>query len=69
MPPAPALPITTDPAASTLRRLRLSDEIAFLESRLAEMGHGGDCAYEHALSRAYTDRLIERRQELSRLLH
>ena len=58
----------TVPALISVRRaLRICDEIAFLEDRLNEMGYAGDCAYEHALSRAYTERLSERRRELANI--
>ncbi len=43
----------------------LRQEIAFLESRLSEMGEDGDCAYEHALSRTYATLLLERRRQLA----
>lgn len=45
----------------------LRQEIAFLEARLHEMGEKGDCAYEHALSRAYETLLHERRSQLAQL--
>ncbi|MBK8507392.1 MAG: hypothetical protein V9G63_12510 [Candidatus Competibacter sp.] len=45
----------------------LRQEIAFFEGRLHEMGEQGDCAYEHALSRAYETLLRERRAQLSQL--
>jgi hypothetical protein len=45
----------------------LRQEIAFYESRLAEMGEKGDCAYEHALSKAYQVLLRERKQQLAAL--
>ena len=45
----------------------LRQEIAFFETRLHEMGESGDCAYEHALSRAYVTLLCERRQQLAQL--
>ncbi len=45
----------------------LRQEIAFLEARLDEMGEKGDCAYEHALSKAYTAILRQRRGELGAL--
>ncbi len=45
----------------------LRQEIAFFETRLHEMGEKGDCAYEHALSRAYEALLRERRQQLAQL--
>ncbi len=45
----------------------LRQEIAFFETRLHEMGEQGDCAYEHALSRAYETLLRERRRQLAQL--
>jgi hypothetical protein len=45
----------------------LRQEIAFFETRLHEMGEQGDCAYEHALSRAYETLLRERRGQLAQL--
>jgi hypothetical protein len=45
----------------------LRQEIAFFESRLNEMGEKGDCAYEHALSKAYQLLLRERRDQLAAL--
>ena len=45
----------------------LRQEIAFFEARLKEMGEAGDCAYEHALSRAYETLLHERRGQLTQL--
>lgn len=45
----------------------LRQEIAFFETRLHEMGEEGDCAYEHALSRAYETLLSERRRQLAQL--
>lgn len=45
----------------------LRQEIAFFETRLHEMGETGDCAYEHALSRAYATMLCERRRQLAQL--
>ncbi len=45
----------------------LRQEIAFFETRLHEMGEQGDCAYEHALSRAYETLLYERRNQLAQL--
>ena len=47
----------------------LRQEIAFFEARLNEMGETGDCAYEHALSRAYRALLIERKEQLARLVY
>lgn len=45
----------------------LRQEIAFFETRLNQMGEQGDCAYEHALSRAYEALLRERRRQLAQL--
>jgi hypothetical protein len=45
----------------------LRQEIAFFEARLSEMGEKGDCAYEHALCRAYETLLSERRDQLAQL--
>ncbi|MFZ1326648.1 MAG: hypothetical protein WAT67_11640 [Candidatus Contendobacter sp.] len=45
----------------------LRQQIAFFETRLQEMGDQGDCAYEHALSRAYETLLRERRGQLAQL--
>ena len=55
-------PVADYRAADVLRQ-----EIAFFEARLHEMGEEGDCAYEHALSRAYETLLRERRDQLSQL--
>lgn len=46
----------------------LRQEIAFFETRLHEMGETGDCAYEHALTRAYETLLCERRCQLAQQL-
>ncbi|MFO1372428.1 MAG: hypothetical protein U1F42_08545 [Candidatus Competibacteraceae bacterium] len=63
-------PITPD-MATALADYRAADylrqEIAFFETRLNEMGETGDCAYEHALSRAYETLLRERRYQLAQL--
>ena len=45
----------------------LRQEIAFFEARLSEMGEKGDCAYEHAVCRAYETLLTERRDQLAQL--
>lgn len=36
----------------------LHQTIAHIESRLADMGDYGDCAYEHALAHSYRELLI-----------
>lgn len=55
------------PAADYRAADFLRQEIAFFEARLSEMGEKGDCAYEHALCRAYETLLGERRDQLARL--
>ena len=45
----------------------LRQEIAFFEGRLIEMGEGGDCAYERALSKAYQVLLKQRKSQLAAL--
>jgi hypothetical protein len=45
----------------------LRQEIAFFEARLHEMGESGDCAYEHALSKAYRTLLQQRKSQLAAL--
>ena len=47
--------------------LQLQDEIDVLESRLADMGMDGDCAYERAMSRLYTNILDDRKRRLAAL--
>jgi hypothetical protein len=44
---------------------RLRDDIAYLEARLTEIGHDGDCAYEKAMIRFFEQQLAERRAKLS----
>ena len=43
---------------------RLRDDIAYLEARLTEIGHDGDCAYEKAMIRFFEQQLAERRAKL-----
>ncbi|MFM1891023.1 MAG: hypothetical protein RLZ44_100 [Pseudomonadota bacterium] len=45
-------------------RQRLQDEIAYMEARLAAMGHDGDCAYENAMVRFYRQEVAARRERL-----
>ena len=45
----------------------LRQEIAFLETRLNQLGDRSEGSYEQALSRAYRVLLRERRQQLARL--
>ncbi|MBF0255603.1 MAG: hypothetical protein HQL47_03905 [Gammaproteobacteria bacterium] len=45
----------------------LLEDINYLESRLKEMGYNGDCAYERAIERSFSQRLQERRQALKQL--
>ena len=46
---------------------RLLEEIAYLEARLIAIGQNGDCAYEKAMARSYSELLKLRRQELEKL--
>jgi hypothetical protein len=46
---------------------RLLEEIARLETRLAEIGHDGDCAYEKAMIRFFRAQVETRRERLSRI--
>ena len=43
---------------------RLCDDIAYLEARLTEIGHDGDCAYEKAMIRFFEQQLAERKAKL-----
>jgi hypothetical protein len=43
---------------------RLAEEIAYMEARLAEIGHDGDCAYEKAIIRFFNEQLEVRRARL-----
>ena len=45
---------------------RLRDDIAYLEARLTEIGHDGDCAYEKAMIRFFEQQLAERRAQLGK---
>jgi len=55
------------PAVGDEQALQLQDEIATLESRLEAMGIDGDCAYERAMSRLYTDMVEDRKRCLAAL--
>lgn len=46
--------IYTDPA-------KVRDEIAYMENRLHEIGHDGDCAYEKAMIRFFEQQVGMRR--------
>ena len=50
--------------APTAEYKRLRDDIAYLEARLTEIGHDGDCAYEKAMIRFFEQQLAERRAKL-----
>lgn len=54
-------------APSEDRENMLLEEIATLERRLSDMGMDGDCAYERAISRVYTDLVEKRKQQLATL--
>lgn len=43
---------------------RLQDEIDYMEARLAEIGHDGDCAYEKAMVRFFHEQVAARRARL-----
>ena len=43
---------------------RLREEIAYMEARLEEIGHDGDCAYEKAMIRFFEQELAARRAHL-----
>ena len=43
---------------------RLLEEIAYMEGRLAEIGHDGDCAYEKAIVRFFEQQVAERKIQL-----
>lgn len=43
---------------------RITEEIAYMEARLAEIGHDGDCAYEKAIVRFFQEQLEVRRARL-----
>jgi hypothetical protein len=45
----------------------IEEEISYLEERLAQMGFGGDCAYERALEGFYSGLLDDRRAQLASL--
>ena len=45
----------------------LVEEIAYLTSRLDDMGTNGDCAYERALARAFSAMVQERTRQLCQL--
>jgi hypothetical protein len=55
------------PVVGDEQALQLQDEIAALEGRLKEMGIDGDCAYERAMSRLYTDMVEDRKRRLASL--
>ncbi len=46
---------------------RLLEEVAYLEARLIAIGQTGDCAYEKALARSYSELLRARRRQLAAL--
>jgi hypothetical protein len=50
---------------STSAESELLAEIAWFESRLREIGHTGDCAYEKALARSYVQAVDQRRARLA----
>lgn len=44
---------------------KVRDEIAYMESRLNEIGHDGDCAYEKAMIRFFEQELHMRKAWLA----
>jgi hypothetical protein len=54
-----------EPAVGEDQTLQLLEEIATLENRLEDMGVDGDCAYERAMSRLYTDMVQDRKRQLA----
>jgi hypothetical protein len=44
---------------------RLEEEIRYMEARLDEIGFEGDCAYERAMSRFFSEQIAARRQQLA----
>jgi hypothetical protein len=56
-----------EPVTGSDQTLKLLEEIATLESRLEDMGIDGDCAYERAMSRVYTDMVQDRKRQLAAL--
>ena len=55
------------PETGSDQTLNLLEEIAALENRLEDMGIDGDCAYERAMSRVYTDMVQDRKRQLAAL--
>ena len=56
-PVKPVVPPQYDPQ-------RLAEEIDYMEARLAEIGHDGDCAYERAIIRFFNEQIEVRRARL-----
>ncbi len=52
------------PRAVPADAARLREDIAYLEARLEEIGHDGDCAYEKAMIRFFEQELAARRAHL-----
>jgi len=52
--------------ARMLNKHQLIEEIAWLETRLGEIG-GGECAYEKGLARVYEEKLLSHRECLTLL--
>lgn len=44
---------------------RSEEEIRYMESRLDEIGHDGDCAYEKAMIRFFQKEVAERKAQLA----
>jgi hypothetical protein len=52
------------PSLSRADPRRLHEDIAYIQARLAELGHDGDCAYERAMIRFFEQQLAARRASL-----
>jgi len=53
-----------EPAGLVADTERLLQEIAYMEGRLAEIGHEGDCAYEKAIARFFEQQVADRKGQL-----
>ena len=52
------------PTSTVDQRERLQSEIEYLQTRLDEIGHDGDCAYEKAMVRFFEQQMAERQAAL-----
>lgn len=56
--PRPAVHASSDPE-------RVRAEIAYMESRLEEIGFEGDCGYERAMIKLFEEQIVQRRAWLA----